>query len=191
MELVISLFRATARQGELCPFFAFSICGEPAEERRSVGEPAGKRSGGEPAEKRSEVIFLASQGQVLVFGMFCQHRANDEASFARELLPRTFGFAMGSAAVFVPQVEVFEFMDPVLFKALDCLFPQFLGDRVCRFSRLSHAGCPDSPSCGRDSSLRATARQVELSSIFKSLALLKVGQVGWLCLSPQSDGKAR
>ena len=75
-------------------------------------------------------------------------------------------------------------MDPLLFKALGFLFPQFLGDRVCCFSRLSHAGCPDSPSCGCDSSLRATARQVELSSIFKSVALLKVGQVGWLCLSP-------
>ena len=102
--------------------FALSICGEPAEERRSVGEPAGKRSGGEPAEKRSEVIFLASQGQVLVFGVIYQHRANDVASFARELLPRTFGFAMGSAAVFVPQVEVFEIWDPVLFKALEGLF---------------------------------------------------------------------
>ena len=70
-------------------------------------------------------IFLASQGQVLVFGVICQHRANDVASFARELLPRTFGFAMGSAAVFVPQVEVFEIMDPVLFKALDGLFLNF------------------------------------------------------------------
>ena len=129
-------------------------------------------------------IFLSSQGQVLVIRMNFQHRANDVASFARELLPRTFGFAMGSAAVFVPQVEVFEFMDPLLFKALGFLFLQFLGDRVCRFSRLSHAGCPDSPICGGDSSLRATARQVELSSIFKSSALLKFGQVGWLCLSP-------
>ena len=131
--------------------------------------------------KGVRIFFLASQGQVLVICVIYQHRANDVASFARELLPRTFGFAMGSAAVFVPQVEVFEIMDPVLFKALDCLFPQFLGDRVCRFSRLSHAGGPDSPSCGRVSSFRATARQVGLSSIFKSLALLKIGHVGWLC----------
>ena len=53
-------------------------------------------------------IFLSSLGQVLVIRINFQHRANDVASFARELFPRTFGFAMGSGAVFVPQVEVFE-----------------------------------------------------------------------------------
>ena len=83
--------------------------------------------------KGVRIYFLASLGQVLVFRVIYQHRANDVASFARELLPRTFGFAMGSAAVFVPQVEVFEFLDPLLFKALGFLFPHFLGVRVCRF----------------------------------------------------------
>ena len=44
-------------------------------------------------------------------GVICMnnhHRANDEASLASEQLPRTFGFAMGSGAVFVPPVEVYE-----------------------------------------------------------------------------------
>ena len=36
------------------------------------------------------------------------YRANDEAAFASEQPPRTFGFALGSGAVFVPQVEVYE-----------------------------------------------------------------------------------
>ena len=36
------------------------------------------------------------------------YRANDEASFAREQLRRTFGFAMGSEAVFVPQVQAYQ-----------------------------------------------------------------------------------
>jgi hypothetical protein len=89
----------------------------------------GKGSGVNLPRKGVRIYFLASQGQVLVIRMIYQHRANDVASFARELLPRTFGFAMGSAAVFVPQVEVFEFLD----KALGYLFPHFLGVRVCRF----------------------------------------------------------
>ena len=36
------------------------------------------------------------------------YQANDEASHAREQLQRTSGFADGSGAVFVPQVEAFE-----------------------------------------------------------------------------------
>ena len=40
--------------------------------------------------------------------MNIHHWANDEASLASEQPPRTFGFAMGSGAVFVPQVEVYE-----------------------------------------------------------------------------------
>ena len=36
------------------------------------------------------------------------YRANDEVSYAREQLQRTFGFAMGSGAVFAPQVETYE-----------------------------------------------------------------------------------
>ena len=36
------------------------------------------------------------------------YRANDEASNAREQLQRPFGFAGGSGAVFVPQVEAYE-----------------------------------------------------------------------------------
>ena len=44
-------------------------------------------------------------------GVICSnthHQANDEASFASEQSPRTFGFAMRSGAVFVPPVEVYE-----------------------------------------------------------------------------------
>ena len=36
------------------------------------------------------------------------HLANGEASAASEQPPRTFGFARGSGAVFVPPVEVYE-----------------------------------------------------------------------------------
>ena len=68
----------------------------------------GKGSGGEPAENRCEDMFLASKGQVVVVCMNGHYRANDEASFASEQPPRTFGFAMGSGAVFVPLVEVYE-----------------------------------------------------------------------------------
>ena len=37
-----------------------------------------------------------------------RYRANGEAFFAREQLQRTFAFAMGSDAVFVPQVEAYK-----------------------------------------------------------------------------------
>ena len=68
----------------------------------------GKGSGGEPAEKRFEDLFLALEGQVAFVCLNGHYRANDEAYFASEQPPRTFGFAMGSGAVFVPQVEVYK-----------------------------------------------------------------------------------
>ena len=90
-------------------------------------------------------IFLSSLGQVLVIRMNFQHRANDVASFARELFPRTFGFAMGSGTVFVPQVVVLELgVVQELFRALGYLFPQRCGSSSFSSSRLSHAGGPDS-----------------------------------------------
>ena len=108
--------------------------------------------------KGVRIIFLASQGQVLVICVNYQHRANDVASFARELLPRTFGFAMGSAAVFVPQVEVFEFRETVAFQGSGLSFSSLSGSSSLSFSRLSRAGCPDSPFLSSRSSFRATAR---------------------------------
>ena len=58
--------------------------------------------------KGMRIFFSLVAGPGVVFCVFYQHRANDVASFARELSPRTFGFAMGSGTVFVPQVEVWE-----------------------------------------------------------------------------------
>ena len=140
--------------------------------------------------KGVRIIFLASQGQVLVICVIYQHRANDVASFARELLPRTFGFAMGSAAVFVPQVEVFEFMDPLLFKALGCLFPHVLGVRVCRFSRLSCAGGPDSPIC-RCAHLQGDGEAGGALDDFQ-ISRPAGAWISWVALFLlQSDGKAR
>ena len=53
------------------------------------------------------------------------YRANDEASYAREQLQRTFGFAIGSGAVFAPQVETYEIKshsgcrtNPILFNGI-------------------------------------------------------------------------
>ena len=67
------------------------------------------------------------------------------ASFARELSPRTFGFAMGSVTVFVPQVVVLETgMVQMLFRALGFLFPQRCGCSSFSSSRLSHVRCSDS-----------------------------------------------
>ena len=76
-------------------------------------EPAGSRIECESAEKRREGGLLTSKGQVVVVLENDRYRANDEASFAREQLQRTFGFAMGSDAVFVPQVEAYrkDFVD--------------------------------------------------------------------------------
>ena len=71
-------------------------------------EPAGRRIEGEPAEKCREGGLLTSKGQVVVVLENDVYRANDEASFAREQLQRTFGFAMGSDAVFVPQVDAYK-----------------------------------------------------------------------------------
>ena len=79
--------------------FQLSICGEPAGVRRNVGEPA---------ETRREGGLLTSKGQVVVVWENDHYRVDDEASFAREQLQRTFGFAMGFDAVFVPQVEIYK-----------------------------------------------------------------------------------
>ena len=66
---------------------------------------------GEPAEKRREGRLLSSKGQVVVVCKDDHYRANDEASHAREQLQRTFGLAMGSGAVLVPQVEAYGKID--------------------------------------------------------------------------------
>ena len=78
---------------------------------RLGGEPAEKRIMGEPAEKRREGRLLSSRGQVVVVCKDDHYRANDEASHAREQLQRTFGLAMGSGAVLVPQVEAYGKID--------------------------------------------------------------------------------
>ena len=46
------------------------------------------------------------------------------ASFARELSPRTFGVAMGSGTVFVPQVEVWDSEESLFDKAFFLSFPR-------------------------------------------------------------------
>ena len=83
---------------------------------------------------------------MLVICVNDQHRANDVASFAREQLPRTIGFAMGLEVVFVPQVEVYENLeDQMLFRVLGSLFPLRCGSSGLSTSRLSHVRSPDLP----------------------------------------------
>ena len=60
-----------------------------------------------PRKEKVWGCFSRVEGPGGVIRMNHHHRANDEASLASEQPPRTFGFAMGSGAVFVPQVEVF------------------------------------------------------------------------------------
>ena len=90
-------------------------------------EPAGRRTAGAPAEKRREGRLLTSKGQVVVVLENDRYRANDEASFAREQLQRTFGFAMGSDAVFVLQVEAYtkDFVD-LFFADTSLTFSEFV-----------------------------------------------------------------
>ena len=52
--------------------------------------------------------LLTSKGQVVVVWEKNHYRANDEAFHARGQLQRSSGFADGSGAVLVPQVEAFE-----------------------------------------------------------------------------------
>ena len=80
------------------------------------------------------------------------YRANDEASFASEQLQRTFGFAMGSGAFFVPQVEVYEnwegsliFSDAALTFFSCCGSSWLTICRLCRSLRDWHASLPDLP----------------------------------------------
>ena len=133
-------------------------------------------------------MFLASHGQVLVICVNYQHRANDVASFARELLPRTFGFAMGSAAVFVPQVEVFEFRESVAFQGSGLSFLwefEFVvwSTLSCRSSGLSHFRCVHLSGRRRG---RLSSRRFSNRTPFWGLVKLD----GFVFLL-QSDGKAR
>ena len=74
--------------------------------------------------KGMRIYFSFVAGPGAGFCVINLHRANDVASFARELFPRTFGFAMGSGTVFVPQVVVLElWVVQELFRALGYLFP--------------------------------------------------------------------
>ena len=79
-------------------------------------------------------------------------RANDEASHAREQLQRTFGFAEGSGAVFVPQDEAYENWEGHM-KFNDSALAFLIGgecsclsiSRLSRSRRDWHARSPDLP----------------------------------------------
>ena len=86
-------------------------------------------------------IFLSSLGQVLVIRMNFQHRANDVASFARELLPRTFGFCHGVGGSLSSAGGGSRDSYSVAFQGSG---PSFSGSSSLSSGRLSHAGVPDS-----------------------------------------------